>query len=123
MYKKWDSRRKNGGYVPKARVDFIFMELQRRLGKAEAARRMGVNKSFWTTYDERKYFVKDTVRRAMAVLAEARANNEVRHKDSIHEGAYLRGFTEKVPETRKDYYHPTGDSDLELRKRSRDRAA
>lgn len=64
---------------------------------------------------------RSTARRAILALAEVRANGTVRHKDSIHHGAALRGRTEKVPITRQDFYRSQGDNDNELRRKSRSR--
>lgn len=86
------------GWVEVEKVKFIFEELKRRLGKAEASRRMGVSHNFYRNLERRKidFVRKDTVKRGMIVLMKCRENNEVRHRDSISHGAKARGHKERV---------------------------
>lgn len=110
---------KTSGVIEISRVWWIFVELQRRLGKAEACRRIGVSYNFWMRVEREIYLRmrRETARRAIAALYEARANNEVRHKDSIRYGAYLRGRKEKIPTHRSHFYKTHGDSDNERRRK------
>lgn len=55
----------------------------------------------------------------MLELISMRLTGEVRHKDSILHGAAMRGREEKTPKRSGDFYHPTGDEDLERRRNYR----
>jgi hypothetical protein len=101
---------KRSGLVPYARVRFIFLELEFRLGRAEACRRVGVSaRSFWPRHEGgtrpnyTKQLRKDVVVRAITVLRAAREIDEARHKDSIRHGAAARGRTERTPVKRREF--------------------
>lgn len=108
------------GYASVGRVWFVFEELERRVGRAEAARRTGVGSWRWRAIvsKEQQWVEKETFRRVALVLREARAKNEVRHKDDIKFGSAARGLPEKEVRDKKDLYRPTGDNDLEIKRRS-----
>jgi hypothetical protein len=109
----------HSGYIKVSEVRWIFMELQRRLGKTETVRRLNLSTSFWGRLERQTYFKKVTVRRAVELLLEVRANREVRHKKSIRHGAAARGHKEKIPTEPRDFYIPTGDVQLERRTKYR----
>lgn len=96
------------GLVEVSKVWWIFLEINRRVGKAEACRLIGVSYNFWTRVEKKIYIrmYKRTAIRAVRVLRELRENNTVRHRDSIAHGSAMRGHKEKVPTTRRDYYKP-----------------
>lgn len=102
-------------------VYFALDELIRRLGVAEAGRRVGISdKTVTTIHRKQVYKVKrKTARKIIAALHEVRQAEEVRHRKSIRHGAYLRGREEKTPQHRSEFYKPTGDTDLEFRRRYR----
>lgn len=109
--------------VPLKRYRWIFEEIVRKVGRTEAIRRLkGGPNLILSILDGRgghKSMRRGTVRKGIKVLAEIRANNELRHRDSIHHGSYLRGRIEKVPTDRKDLYMPHGDDDTEYRRKRR----
>ncbi len=111
---------KLSGYIPLRRVHFIFHEMEHRVGRAEAMRRLGVSQNFYIRLDqkENKSIQKAVVKKGMEILREMRAINEVRHKDSIHHGSELRGHKVREVVTRRDYYKSHGDDDTERRRTS-----
>lgn len=100
---------KRSGLVPYSRVRFIFRELEFRLGRTEACRRIGVStRGFWMRHEGNrpnpgKQLRKDVVIRAIAVLRAAREIEEARHKDSIRHGAAARGREERTPVKRREF--------------------
>lgn len=94
------------GYIEIAKVSWIFLELQNRLGKAEVIRRLRLGTSFWTRLNNKTYkrMQKRTAIKAFYLLQEVRAKDEVRHRDSIRHGAEQRGHKEKVPTDPRDFY-------------------
>jgi len=70
---------------------------------------------------ETKNIQKATMIRLITVLRDARAKEEVRHKDSIRHGAAKRGRQERVPTKRKDFNIWHGDSDNEAKRDYRKR--
>ena len=116
------------GWLPYKDYEFAVIELERRLGKREAARRCNISYGTWWKW--RKGYTAQ-IQRISAVklvntLSEVRKNNEVRHRDSILHGAKARGKPEKVPKVREDYYHArvTGtETEYKRRKRARGEAA
>jgi hypothetical protein len=105
---KWCESARVGSerYVDVAKVRWIFIELQDRLGKRETARRLGRSVNWLWKFNHGRHLRMraDTVRRGIQLLREVRATNEVRHRDSIIHGAAARGRKEKVPQERKDFY-------------------
>lgn len=106
------------GYVRYEDVKFIFFELEARIGKAETCRRMGISQNFWMRMERRiqTHTQKATVAKAIEVLREARANNEVRHRDSIRHGAAARGKKEREVKSQRDLNKPQGDNDNERKR-------
>jgi hypothetical protein len=116
--------RSGNGVVPVSRVHFAFVEIERRLGRTEACRRMGVSMNLWYrlqngTYQNMYY---STAEKALVLLKELRENNVARHKDSIKYGAAARGAEEKIPKRNNDFYRSHGDSDTEDRRQRRAKA-
>lgn len=112
---------RQSGYIRVEDVWWVFLELQRRLGKAETLRRLNISNNFWMRA-ERKIYVhmrRTTAVKAVKLLGTVRANNEVRHKLSIQHGAKARGHKERTPVRRNDFYHPTGDEELVYRRQQR----
>lgn len=104
----WALRRgRNAGLVPFGRIKFALTELVNRVGKAEAARRIGTtdpNLWRWMNFPP----VKIRRKHASAILIElkeARVNNEVRHRDDIKSGAEIRGKPVRTAERREELYH------------------
>jgi len=112
------------GWVKVHRVQFIFIELENRVGRKEAARRCKINSAPWKKIIESKqqHVEKETLRRAIEQLRICRSNNEVRNRRDIQYGSAKRGLPEKPPTERKDFYRPHGDTDTEMRRKSADRA-
>lgn len=108
------------GFIPVARVRFAWIELVRRLGVSEASRRCNVKANFNKNIEKQTVVRKSTANRIFNALASVRANNEVRHKDSIRRGAAMRGETERVPIRSLDFNSPQGD-ELNERRRQYDR--
>jgi hypothetical protein len=106
------------GWIRFDRVKFIFDELVNRLGKTETLRRVGLSQNFLLRRrkENQKFIRKQTVVKAMMVLQEVRANNEVRHRKSIRYGAAQRGRAERVPVKKADYYSRQDDSENEVRR-------
>jgi len=102
----------------------VFTELVRRLGITESARRAGIEKSvFYRVAKKQGHYVRGkTFAKAIIVLVEARQKNEVRHKNDIHTGAYLRGRPERKPIHHTDFYSQASDAENEKQRRKRMRA-
>jgi hypothetical protein len=94
--------------VPYSRVKFAVTELVSRVGKAEAARLIGItNQQMWLMVTgQKKSLQHKTVAKILLALKYARDNNLVRHRDSIIHGATQRGREERAIQTAKDYYQP-----------------
>lgn len=94
------------GLVEVQKVWWVFEELERRVGRTETCRRVGVSANFWKRVENRVYtrMYKRTAIKAVRALREARLKGEVRHRDSIKHGASLRGHEEKVPIDPRDFY-------------------
>jgi len=112
---------RTSGYIAISEVWWAFTELQRRLGKAETLRRMGISQNFWYRVENHIYvnMRRTTARKAISLLAEVRKDGEVRHRASIHRGATRRGESERIPVKQKDLYVPTGDKQVEVRRNYR----
>lgn len=121
-HKSRKTKRQIYGYAPVAKVRFIFVELEHRVGRTEAARRInfknGYLKEIIDIHSGRKFVEKETVRRAMEELLLCRLNDEVRHKKHIQYGSAKRGLPESSPKNGRDYYKAHGDSDTERRRTS-----
>ena len=107
------------GYVPLSRIRFIFLEIENRVGRAEAQKLMGTSQNFYKRLEKQHYVRKVTARRAFLVLRELRENNIVRHRDSINHGAKARGHKEREVTQRKHLYRPHGDTDAVNRRNHR----
>lgn len=109
----------NSGLVPVGPVYFIFYEIQARIGKAEACRRLGMSHNLWSRLENRVYerMEKQSVRNAIILLRELRANNEVRHRRSIKSGATMRGKEERKPTHRSHYYSQVDDHKAEIKRK------
>jgi hypothetical protein len=99
-------------------------EIVNRIGPMEASRRLGITQV--TLYNLRNRHVQHlrqtTATAIISVLFDLRIQNEVRHRDSILHGAYLRGREEKIPHHRREFYKQHGDDEADARRRSRRRA-
>lgn len=111
----------NSGIVPVSKVYFIFRELEARIGRAEACRRLGMSHNLWWRLDKRIYknMEKRTVAKAMGLLQELRDKDEVRHRDSIRYGASARGRVEREVKSWTDLYRPHGDNHTEYKRKQR----
>ena len=119
-------RHVNSGLVLVDKVFYIFAEIEARIGRAEAVRRLGMSPNLWWRLDNRIYIrmEKNTVAKAMLLLRELRATKEVRHRDSIKYGASARGQPEKKVRTRQDLYRHKGQEERDVdAKRKRDERA
>lgn len=114
-----DSR--TSGWIRVEEVWWIFLELQRRLGKTETLRRLHISNNFWSRAEKKVYenMRRTTASKAVKLLYEVRYSGEVRHRLSIIHGAKERGRTEKTPHLRMDFYHPTTDEELLYRRNQR----
>src|SRR5580765_7324061 len=94
-----------------------------RLGKMEASRRLGISQAaLWNLLNPKRGGVKikaRTARSIIRVLQELNTSQEVRHKDSIHYGAYLRGKPEKPVTMKKHLYKVNGDEKAERKRNER----
>ena len=115
-----DKTRGNYGYIQVSRVRFIFLEIENRIGRREAERRMqvGVRKMKNVVEGRQRYLEAHTVQKAITLLRELRETGEVRHREDIKYGRAARGLKETKKVTSKDdLYRPHGDSDTETRKK------
>lgn len=103
-----------------------IIELERRIGQAETIRRCRLNTVFFRNFygknklrKPQRRIQKRTFKKLLEVLIEVRQKDEVIHRDSIKRGAVVRGEKVKRPVDPRDYYVPTGDSDLEQRRAHR----
>lgn len=113
------------GYVPLSRVKFIFHELEARIGKTETCRRLGISQNFWMRMERgiTRQARKETVIKAMELLRECRAHDEVRHRYSIRHGAAARGRKERPkPKHRKEFNVQKFQNESEMRNQHRKRA-
>ena len=107
------------GLIEVERVAFVFEEIKRRIGKAEAVRRLGVSRNLWIRIENRTYtkMYRRTVRDAMLLLRELRDNDVVYSKRSIHRGSLARGEEPQPPDNNRDFYISQGDADNERRRK------
>jgi hypothetical protein len=107
----WKHADKDKSYVDIDRVRFIFIEIAHRVGKAEAARRIGIGRHsiYMILKDTSKKFVeRKTAQSAVAVLKELREKDIVYSKNSIRRGAVARGEQPTRPIRRKEFYKDPG---------------
>lgn len=111
----------NSGLVPVSAVYFVFREIESRIGRAEGCRRLGMSPNLWKRLDKGVYrrMEKNTAAKAMVLLLELRANDEVRHRDSIRHGAKSRNHSEREVREWRDLYYPHGDKDTEYKRSQR----
>lgn len=109
------------GFVPLTRFKFVFRELESRIGRMETCRRAGISINFWMRMDRGivTQARKQTMISLISVLREARAHDEVRHKDSIRHGASARGRKERKVEKKSDLNLPSGDDDAAIKRKYR----
>lgn len=110
------------GFVPVHRVKFIFEELEARIGRTEACRRIGASCNFYWRLDQGIYknMRKETVATAMAVLKACRERDEVRNRFSIKHGAAARGKKERPrPVHRREFNVQKFDVESERRTKYR----
>lgn len=108
--------------VAYSEIKFAVNELIFRVGKAEAARRIGIKPAtMWEWTKGRRDFIQRRKARAViTALAEARASNEARHKKSIRHGASLRGRKEKVPQRYQDFNGPNNTAAIHKREQRKE---
>lgn len=99
------------GWKPIGKYLFAIFELERRLGRTEAARRTGVGKTTWYRWTTQKATRIQAGKALMLLktLAEVREAGEVRSKNDINYGRAARGMTETPPAGPRDYYVSDGD--------------
>ena len=110
------------GFIPAGKVQFAWLELVRRLGPTEAARRCGFHPNFNVRFKSQRVVRKRTAQRIFKVLAEVRANNEVRHAKSIRRGSAFRGEEERIPKRAHEFYYTLTDEEAERRREKQDAA-
>ena len=103
------------GYVPRSSAYPFVYEAIARVGLSEVSRRAQVSRSTLTKFMSGEHVVmrKRTLKRIMLELISMRRKGEVRHKDSIRTGAYLRGQEEKTPRHRRDFHGWHNDAEAE----------
>ncbi len=117
------------GLEPLWPIDHLIMTAMRgvsnRIGKIEAARRMGISEpAFFKILNGKQNKVRrSTARKILRTWHEIQQSGEVRHRDSIHHGATKRGRIEKPVTKRDDLYARSGDIDSEIQRRARRREA
>lgn len=81
-------------------------EIVNRVGVLEGCRRMGVSDSWyrWVRRTKPQKMHRKTARKIVKALRELRADNIVRHRDSIIHGAEQRGHQERVPTHPRHFY-------------------
>lgn len=93
-----------------------------RIGIMETCRRLDIHDKTLRTWRGRtppKRIRRQHMLALVTQMRTLRVTGEVRHRDSIIRGAYLRGDKEKVPTRRQQFYRPHGDQDTEVRRRYR----
>jgi hypothetical protein len=111
-----------GSWIPRSRVLFIFEEIVRRIGFAEATREIPYNRSSLRRLinGDKPYVRKSTVEKAMVLLRELREGDIVYSRNDILYGSKARGLEPKPPQDAKEYYKRHGDGDTEYRRKFRD---
>jgi hypothetical protein len=92
------------GTVRVSRMMFAIREIEQRVGRLEAARRVGVSRHTWYSWITGK---RENMQKLRAVwliqtLYQIRREKIIRHRVSIRRGAAARGEAEKVPKTQRD---------------------
>lgn len=96
-----------------------------RLGVMEASRRLEISQSGLRRLRKGNplKIKRRTARKIVALTHELNGTGEVRHRDSIVHGSYIRGREEKLPEKKGDFYKRDGDeekiSDRERKRQQR----
>jgi len=122
-----DSYQKNSEPLVDFTVQYAgwFEHVVNRLGVMEAARRLNISQSGLRNIRRNNplKIKRRTARQIVSLVHELNGTNEVRHKDSIRHGSYLRGREEKTPTIKGDFYKRDGDeeknSDRERKRRQR----
>lgn len=114
------------GYVPRSRVQFVFVELTNRLGKTEAARAIGMTPDAYRNILQQKTrrVQKRHVRRAIVRLRELREQGIALHREDIKFGLEYRrrlGHPIRLAKNSTDFYVREGDRGTELKRASRKR--
>src|SRR4029077_11896912 len=111
----------DGAWIPRDRVLFIFEEIERRVGRENAARMIPYSRVTLRKLmlGKKPYVRKSTVTRAILCLRELRANDVVYSKKTIAHGYLARGKEPERAEAWDEYYHPNGDREAEYKRRSR----
>jgi hypothetical protein len=93
------------GWLDFSQYRFAVLELEARLGRAEARRRVGVGKTTWLRWSNGATRIqKAKALKLIQTLIEVRRNKEARHKHSIRRGSAARGEPEKVPRKARDFH-------------------
>jgi hypothetical protein len=126
--KEWKLGDGEKSYVPLEHVRFAFVEIVHRIGKAEAARRIGIGRHaiYKILNDGSKKFVeRRTAHNAVVLLKELRDSDTVYSKQSIRRGATARGEKPRRPKKRGDFYQDPGareaDRHRQVKKRQKER--
>lgn len=93
-----------------------------RIGVMEACRRLNIHDSTlrgWLSSRRPKRIRRENAKSIVEVITNLRETGEVIHRDSISYGALARGLPSKPVTARTHLYTPHGDSDTELRRKSR----
>jgi hypothetical protein len=115
------------GFEPYVDLTLIWRnwieEIVNRVGVFEGCRRMGMSASWyrWMKRNKPRHLRRSTARKVIHTLRELRRNEVVRHKDSIRNGSYLRGFQEKKPVRERDLYRRRSDAETETTRKRRSR--
>jgi len=122
-----DSYQKNSEPLVDFTVQYAgwFEHVVNRLGVMEAARRLNISQSGLRNIRRNNplKIKRRTARRIVQLVHELNGSQEVRHRDSIRHGSYLRGREEKTPTIKEHYYKRDGDvekiSDRERKRQQR----
>jgi hypothetical protein len=103
-------------------VEAWLKVLVNRVGKAEAARLCGWNKSRISKYlgqDRPRYVQRSTARLVLHALRDVEAAGVVISRNSIKHGNFERGKSVHFAETNEELYNNFGDLDVEQRRTKR----
>lgn len=86
-------------------------EIVNRVGVAEGCRRLGMSDAWyrWMQRTKPRKMHRKTARKIVRTLRELRADNVVRHRDSIRHGSEQRGHRERVPTHPRHFYRGQWD--------------
>lgn len=109
------------GVVPIDDIRPYFIEAINRVGLTEASRRIGMHYQNVREIAKgnRTKVLKTSAEKVIVAVYEMRQEDAVRHRDSIHFGATVRGFPEKTVVDRADLYRPHGDKDTQQQRKRR----